>query len=865
MSDAADEGKWTGMLAAHWGRVSPMCAPISLDEASAEVRRILAGTPSDEACRDALERLLTGAFVSWGQPAQLAQVTQIAAQPVSGRVELLVDDETFWLEDASELLARLLTANRSGVSEILFSEDSPIYDPDLARRRCKGLLAGALRSSDIVSDLAGFRDEILSAAKKALGKRVKSHSRTRRVDDAGAYVPGAAKERPALKKARVTENAGDAVADLSAACRSLGEPKERAIGMTLVSFEINGEESARKIVHLWPAGECALADFGSIVQKGAIKRLRNSVSTLAETKSTASRWSAAARLVREIVDGIAAGFVAAAEEAPKAREGVLVDLAISGNQTQPEFVERLARDTGETLLRGVFSPYISKVRELMDQLRTELGAMNAELEDESDNVKGSVYHEESVRNLSRTLAELERAMELLSGNSTPSARDLDLVSQEWEMATLLLEAKKRAAELGLHGIAMRLGSRTVVKEFIRSGGRDLDDVGTPDDIVKIFGLNGIEFGNYVSDKRRLDLLRRAAASFRDLGDCLGLSDLQMSLRGRLSIGLGSRGKGGDAAASYFPSGRVMNMTRDHGDGSFAHEIGHAIDFCMNDSSVALGAGRDGEMVNVPEDVLDAMKKLKRAMLTSSREDFISRREAEMENSRAKRDNLLVSFKEKEAVVVRSFGDAKAAIDVERKNFRLAIEASNTEDERVVFRAKMVEADEKARRTNHERNVALLNIDHLRLMANELTVEISGIKIDIANARAGLDLRSPRFNSKRIRGLNAEDIIDSLSNAEEAFPSKFVDDSVKTEMRDGGRSGRFKKVEELFARAFETYVAKVMRDKGASNNYLVDLEVLDGKMEETWLYPCGTEALKISEAMAELLTAMKRHKLFGEAV
>jgi hypothetical protein len=50
-------------------------------------------------------------------------------------------------------------------------------------------------------------------------------------------------------------------------------------------------------------------------------------------------------------------------------------------------------------------------------------------------------------------------------------------------------------------------------------------------------------------------------------------------RGNLSVALGSRGKG-NACAHYEPGLRVVNLTKQYGDGSLAHEFAHFLDHML---------------------------------------------------------------------------------------------------------------------------------------------------------------------------------------------------------------------------------------------------------------------------------------------
>lgn len=120
----------------------------------------------------------------------------------------------------------------------------------------------------------------------------------------------------------------------------------------------------------------------------------------------------------------------------------------------------------------------------------------------------------------------------------------------------------------------REGNRPRVGQDYRRG----NDV-TPEKFSEAFGFRGVEFGNYVEQKRRQDDLNRAFDALMDLAGVLSLDPRALSLNGELGLAFGARGKGGKKApaAHYEPGKVVINLTKRAGPGSLAHEWWHAID------------------------------------------------------------------------------------------------------------------------------------------------------------------------------------------------------------------------------------------------------------------------------------------------
>jgi hypothetical protein len=96
-----------------------------------------------------------------------------------------------------------------------------------------------------------------------------------------------------------------------------------------------------------------------------------------------------------------------------------------------------------------------------------------------------------------------------------------------------------------------------------------------------FGLRAVEYGNWVNQKERQEMLNLAYDSLADMAHALGVDRRFMGFDGELALAFGARGRGGNAAAHYEPSRRVMNLTRTMGAGTLAHEWSHALDHFLS--------------------------------------------------------------------------------------------------------------------------------------------------------------------------------------------------------------------------------------------------------------------------------------------
>lgn len=125
---------------------------------------------------------------------------------------------------------------------------------------------------------------------------------------------------------------------------------------------------------------------------------------------------------------------------------------------------------------------------------------------------------------------------------------------------------------------------TKLDKFTRSGKQLLqpgEDV-SPERFMDTFPVHAGEFGNWLSNKERQRHLNLAYEAFYDLATVLGIKPSDVIFGGKLSIAFGSRGRGGQSAASahFEPLLEVINLTKMHGAGCLAHEWGHAMDHFM---------------------------------------------------------------------------------------------------------------------------------------------------------------------------------------------------------------------------------------------------------------------------------------------
>lgn len=101
-------------------------------------------------------------------------------------------------------------------------------------------------------------------------------------------------------------------------------------------------------------------------------------------------------------------------------------------------------------------------------------------------------------------------------------------------------------------------------------------------VCETFGYHSIEFGNWVNQNERQNALVNIAMSSINLATVMDIEPKKIGFN-EIAFAYGARGNGGNAAAFYLPSKRLINLTKPHGASSMAHEYGHALDYRISRS------------------------------------------------------------------------------------------------------------------------------------------------------------------------------------------------------------------------------------------------------------------------------------------
>jgi|GEM_PF-2823162 len=242
-----------------------------------------------------------------------------------------------------------------------------------------------------------------------------------------------------------------------------------------------------------------------------------------------------------------------------------------GKTYSPEIEKYEVTESART--RGYFDSYT----DALDALRTKLEAT----ESKSQLVQLDLYRLTDGSIVIGKRVAANKFVDLKAGfTDVSSARKY--LAENHEDLIKQLEEKKRAQPERRSVNSPRIG-------IDRRKGEDV----SPDKFAATFGFRGVQFGNYVEQKRRVTDLNNAYDALQDLAEIINIPDRAVSLNGELGLAFGARGKGGvtPAAAHYEPAQIVINLTKSNGAGSLAHEWFHALD-----NYFARARGEPGAMV-----------------------------------------------------------------------------------------------------------------------------------------------------------------------------------------------------------------------------------------------------------------------------
>lgn len=371
---------------------------------------------------------------------------------------------------------------------------------------------------------------------------------------------------------------------------------------------------------------------------------------------------------------------------------------------------------------------------------------------------------------------------------------------------------------------------------------------TGDDILNNFGFKGGEFGNWVTQNERQQFLNYAQDAFTDLAAALDVTPDSLGQQKAMSIAFGARGKGLTGAVAHFePAKKVINMTRLKGAGSLAHEYGHSID---NYLSRVGGYDENGMVTSnlrnpkLSDNMKEAIKQVEDAMKynISTNQEEVDKKNAIYE--KARKENLEYNLRYIDKVFK---GEAKNWRRIKGKYEEVPIKV--TEKQKSDY--------QKIRET---------------LMKG-------GLKGDIDYKANGQTLKTEKIYPEPISTLQKmykevvgrkidDDTVYSLYRqgkptrqvTEVKSESGYSKSALELDRETGRATAYFSRTDEMWARAFESYISDKLKAKGIKDTYLVH-SVNNNEYALFNPFPAGEERKNINKAFDNLIQTMKDEGLF----
>ena len=375
---------------------------------------------------------------------------------------------------------------------------------------------------------------------------------------------------------------------------------------------------------------------------------------------------------------------------------------------------------------------------------------------------------------------------------------------------------------------------------------------TGNDILKNFGFKGGEFGNWVTQNERQQFLNYAQDAFTDLAAALDITPESLGQQGAMSIAFGARGKGLTGAVAHFePAKKVINMTRLKGAGSLAHEFGHSID---NYISRVGGYDEDGmattnlrnpklseNMQKAVREVVDAMR-----YNVSTNQEEVDKKNAIYE--KARKENLEYNLRYIDKVFN---GNAHNYRRIKGKYEEVPIKVT----------AKQKTDYQKIRNTLMEGGLKG-DIDYKitntrSLKAEKIYPEPINTLQKMYKEVVGRKIDDDTVYSIYRNGRPTRQVTEVKSE------SAYSKSALELDRETGRSAAYFSRIDEMWARAFESYISDKLKAKGIKDTYLVH-SVNNNEYALFNPFPAGEERKNINKSFDNLIQTMKDEGYFTES-
>lgn len=345
---------------------------------------------------------------------------------------------------------------------------------------------------------------------------------------------------------------------------------------------------------------------------------------------------------------------------------------------------------------------------------------------------------------------------------------------------------------------------TPVQKSTRKGEPIREGNVSSQELKEAIGLKAVNFGNWMAEnsnaKERQAHVNSAYDAFHDLASILNLPIKAMSLNGSLGLAIGAQGSG-KAAAHFIAGVNEINLTRGSGAGSLAHEWAHALDhyfgvqsgMAMDDQPFASWLGRypstKTKGKDIRPEIVDAIRTIYDTMKgkVESADDAKVRHQAGYDAAKKR----LLDYVDGAKSYIKE-GTIKDAVKGDAVAEKALTEILDGNAGQIVI------LPPKKGKRKSEGNL----YENVKIVTDKL----------------GWDYEESR-NLNSMAG--SFDYSNELLKKEPQLRTIHTDFYKNANLLDGGKQKPYWSTpHELFARAFEMYVADKIAEKGGENNYLV---------------------------------------------
>jgi phosphoglycolate phosphatase-like HAD superfamily hydrolase len=376
---------------------------------------------------------------------------------------------------------------------------------------------------------------------------------------------------------------------------------------------------------------------------------------------------------------------------------------------------------------------------------------------------------------------------------------------------------------------------------------------TPKSLQEKFGFRGVNFGNYTDQAERQAFTNRSYDALNDLAEVVGIPPQAISLNGTLGLAYGAQGRGGKnaAAAHFVPGVNEINLTKDNGGGTLAHEWAHALDhyFAVQAGDVLAKSpepfithhidtyNADGKLSALRPEIVQAFKDISHAInKTMETPEKVQARMEATKNQAVARLESWANFFGSQIESASSIEDKPAVM----REFDALVDRLRAGD--------LGEGFEQIGRTQGPQNQIHSTTGEIRrFLADKM-----GRAPDPSNIKA-LD-----FAAHLLKRTGEAEWADKNAQSYEQ-QSTYMTEARKLEGGKGGKKNYWTKETEMFARAFQSYILDKLADAERRSDYLTYPQgpaELYQKIEGGDRYPRGVEREKINASFDTLVNALK---------